>query len=185
MIRTLHHFVYPRKAFDQVEKILTGKSVFLLEFANKRNLKSILRYFLRRQEWNPFSHESIEFVELNFNFHPTSVKEMLRLSGFNIERQICVSYLRAGILKRVLPLGLMRIMEKILQGTASWAAFSPSVFLRAYKKSAKTTLIPSDQFQCPVCGFFPIEDTPPLLTCGNCMRTYPYKNGIYDFRLQE
>ena len=185
MIRALHHFIYPQKAFDQVARILTGQSVFLIEFANKRNLKSVLRYLFRRQDWNPFSRESFEFVELNFNFHPISVKEMLNLSGFDIEKQICVSYLRTGFLKRLLPLELMIVFEKVLQGTSSWAAFSPSVFLRTRKNRGKTALAVSDQFQCPACGFFPIEDTPPQLTCGRCKRTYLYKNGIYDFRLQE
>ena len=43
---------------------------FILEFANKRNMKSILRYALRRQTWSPFAPESVEFAPLNFDFHP-------------------------------------------------------------------------------------------------------------------
>ena len=54
MIRTLHHMVEPRLALEQVRRVLQREAVFILEFANKRNLKSILRYALRRQNWNPF-----------------------------------------------------------------------------------------------------------------------------------
>ena len=53
MIRTLHHMADARKALDQVRKTLTGGATFILEFANKHNLKSILRYWMRRQTWNP------------------------------------------------------------------------------------------------------------------------------------
>jgi ubiquinone/menaquinone biosynthesis C-methylase UbiE/uncharacterized protein YbaR (Trm112 family) len=184
MIRTLHHFSEPDKALAQVKNCLTNGAVFILEFANKRNLKAVLRYLTGRQKWNPFTREAVEFAELNFDFHPKSVKAMLDETGFDIERQISVSYLRAGIFKR-LPKGILLTKERVIQGLFSWTAYSPSIFLRTAVKGEKTPLNESVLFRCPACGHYPLEDTPPLITCDSCGRSYPVKDGIYDFRVKE
>jgi ubiquinone/menaquinone biosynthesis C-methylase UbiE len=55
MIRTLHHMVEPRLALAQVRAGLAPGAVFILEFANKQNLKAVVRYMLRGQSWNPFT----------------------------------------------------------------------------------------------------------------------------------
>jgi hypothetical protein len=55
--------VEPRRALSEVRHALRPDAVFILEFANKRNLKSVLRYLLGRQGWNPFSPEPIESFE--------------------------------------------------------------------------------------------------------------------------
>src|SRR4030095_6571489 len=44
MIRTLHHMADAPKALGQVTNVLHSEGTFILEFANKRNLKAILRY---------------------------------------------------------------------------------------------------------------------------------------------
>lgn len=186
MIRTLHHLSEPHIALEQIQDCLADNAVFILEFANKRNLKSILRYWLGKQDWNPFNPEAVEFVKLNFDFHPASVRHMLNDAGFSLEKQVCVSYLRAGFFKRIMPLRLMLAKEKFLQLTASWAALSPSIFVRS-------SVIPSGKpqqqnedifFRCPACGHFPLADTPPKLICKKCGQTYHVKDGIYDFRLK-
>ena len=183
MIRTLHHLAEPLAALQGVRQCLKPDALFLLEYANKRNLKAILRYLTRRQEWNPFSREAVEFVRLNFDFHPASVNQSLREAGFEIEGQVCVSYLRAGFFKKVLPLRLMIALEKVLQRMASRAAYSPSVFLRTRAAGQSPQPEPGAFFRCPACGHSPLADTPPRLVCSNCGRSYPVTNGIYDFRL--
>lgn len=186
MIRTLHHLSEPHIALEQVRACLADESVFILEFANKRNIKSILRYWTGKQEWNPFSPEAVEFVELNFDFHPKSVRAMLKEVGFQLNKQICVSHLRAGFFKKIMPLWLMLAKERFLQRSFSWAALSPSIFLRSSAAPGKTTL-PADKdtfFRCPACGHYPLADTPPELKCKKCGQTYVFKDGIYDFRLK-
>ena len=185
MIRTLHHLSYPELALTQINECLVSGAAFILEFANKRNIKSILRYCLKRQEWNPFDREPVEFVELNFDFHPIRVKEWLGQTGFSVEKQISVSYLRADFFKRVLPLPIMRALEHLLQFTLSWAAYSPSVFLRSQVTSRNKPASDGAFFRCPACGHYPLPDTPPILICGQCGREYPVKDGIYDFRLDQ
>jgi ubiquinone/menaquinone biosynthesis C-methylase UbiE len=184
MIRTLHHFSEPEKGLAQVMSCLTSGAVFILEFANKRNLKAVMRYLIGRQEWNPFSREAVEFAELNFDFHPKSIKAMLKNAGFDVERQISVSYLRAGIFKR-LPNSILMAKEKVIQGLFSWTAYSPSNFLRASAKCEAAVINDSILFRCPACGHYPLENTPPLITCDACGRNYPLKDGIYDFRVKE
>ncbi|HQA29035.1 MAG TPA: class I SAM-dependent methyltransferase, partial [Brevefilum fermentans] len=51
MIRTLHHMAEPALALSQVYRAMAPGGVFILEFANKHNLKAILRYMLGRQAW--------------------------------------------------------------------------------------------------------------------------------------
>ncbi|MFN8426729.1 MAG: methyltransferase domain-containing protein [Anaerolineales bacterium] len=49
MIRVLHHMADAPKALGQVRNVLGANGVFILEFANKLNLKAILRYWFGKQ----------------------------------------------------------------------------------------------------------------------------------------
>ena len=69
MIRTLHHMAEARQALEQVRSILQEDVIFILEFANKQNIKAIFRYLFGKQSWNPFSPEPIEFAALSYDFH--------------------------------------------------------------------------------------------------------------------
>jgi len=183
MIRTLHHMAEPRRALDQVHAVMQDQATFILEFANKRNLKSILRYTLRRQSWNPFSPEPIEFAALNFDFHPATVRTWLQLSGFSVDRQLTVSHFRIGLLKKVLPVGLMVRLDSLAQLTGNWWQLSPSVFVGTRTVSQAGPAQPGAFFRCPACEHAPLPDTPPAITCPACGRVYPMTEGIYDFRL--
>lgn len=77
MIRTLHHMADPLAALRQVRRTLQPGAIFILEYANKQNLKAILRYSFRRQSWSPFTLGSVEFEKLNFDFHPKAVRSWL------------------------------------------------------------------------------------------------------------
>ena len=184
MIRTLHHMADARKALDQARQVLQNGAAFILEFANKQNLKSILRYALRRQPWNPVTPEPVEFAPLNFDFHPATVRTWLKLSGFAVERQLTVSHFRIGWLKRHLPLKLLVAMDSLAQFTGDAWQLSPSVFVRsrAVGAAAPQAALQGAFFRCPACAA-ELADTPPLLTCSACGKTYPVEDGIYDFRL--
>jgi SAM-dependent methyltransferase len=183
MIRTLHHMAEPRRALDQVRGVLQGGAAFIMEFANKQNIKSVLRYALRRQIWNPFSPEPVEFAALNFDFHPGTVRAWLRLAGFGIDRQLTVSHFRIGLFKRLLPLKLLVAMDSLAQLTGDLWQLSPSVFVLSHALGETQPASQDVCFRCPACGEG-LEDTPPLLVCPACGKTYPVEDGIYDFRLQ-
>lgn len=185
MIRTLHHMVDPRRALSEVRQALGPGAVFILEFANKRNLKSVLRYMLGKQGWNPFSPEPIEFAALNFDFHPATVRAWLQVTGFVVERQLTVSHFRMGLFKRLLPLGLLVRMDALASLTGDVWQLSPSVFVRSKARPVPGLAGAPDEnsfFRCPACGNAPLEDTPPVLVCPACGRRYPVVDGIYDLR---
>lgn len=179
MIRTLHHMADPAAAIAQVHNILHPEGVFILEFANKLNLKAIARYLLRRQDWSPFTLEPVEFVELNFDFHPHAVRSWLAETGFEIERQLTVSHFRIRLLKRWVPLDLLVWLDSLAQLTGDFWQLTPSVFVRSTGGSS-----PVDEgfFRCPHCGHFPLEPEPDRVPCPNCGRVWPVEDGIYDFR---
>jgi len=185
MIRTLHHMAEPLMALQQVRRALQPGAVFILEYANKRNVKSMLRYLLRRQTWSPYAPEQVEFAALNFDFHPKTVDRLLSESGFRSERTLTVSHFRMGALKKLIPLKALVWLDSLLQPTGSWIRVTPSVFTRT-AAVGETPLSPAgDFFQCPACARGTLADTPPELHCSQCSRTYLVKDGIYDFRLDQ
>lgn len=189
MIRVLHHMADPVAALHQVRNVMQPGSCFILEFANKRNLKSILRYILRLQTWNPFSLGSVELTPLNFDFHPRSVRRMLSDLGFWIEKTLTVSHFRVGLLKRTFPPAFLAGLDSIFQWTGTLVQFSPSVFLRA--KVTGASVHPVDQkemeflFKCPECGHSPLDFTGQQIACPECKCTWGISGGIYDFRGEE
>ena len=182
MIRTLHHMADAPAALAQVKRALQPGGTFILEFANKRNLKAMLRYFIRRQDWSPYSADAVEFAALNFDFHPRVVFNWLKNLGFSVEKILTVSHFRMGFLKRRLSPAFLVKLESLIQWTGRYWQFSPSVFLRAKAPGDAASQPVEGFFACPACQT-PLRDTPPLITCPNCGRTYPVANGIYDFRM--
>ncbi len=128
MVRVIHHIADVPQALKEIHRAVAPGGVFVLEFANKRNLKSVARYALRRQNWNPFDRQPVEFVKLNFDFHPRWMLGQVQAAGFHTRRALAVSYLRAGVLKRLIPVKLMVYADALLQLTAPAGLFSPSVF---------------------------------------------------------
>jgi len=182
MIRTLHHMVEPERALQQVRSVLQAGGTFILEYANKQNLKAIFRYILRRQRWSPFTPEAIEFAALNFDFHPKSVRQWLAESGFRLERQLTVSHFRLGALKRYLPLSLLVGLDALLQWTGDWWQLSPSVFARCSAVGDSASAEPGAFFRCPECGGAGLEESPEALICPSCASRWSQQDGIYDFR---
>jgi ubiquinone/menaquinone biosynthesis C-methylase UbiE/uncharacterized protein YbaR (Trm112 family) len=182
MIRTLHHMADPPAALRQVRQVLQPGAAFILEYANKRNLKAILRYILRRQTWNPFSLEPVEFAELNFDFHPRTVRDWLEENNFTIQRQLTVSHFRLGLLKRMLPLKLLVNMDALAQWTGNWWQLTPSVFVGARAQDEPALKATGLVFRCIECGHSPLDESADALHCPSCGRGYAIREGIYDFR---
>lgn len=186
MIRTLHHMADAPKALRQVKNVLGTGGVFILEFANKLNLKAIVRYLLGRQKWSPFSLEPVEFVKLNFDFHPKAVRNWLNDLGFVIEKTLTLSHFRVGLLKSIVPTGILVFLDSLFQWTGAWWQLSPSVFLRARAAQAGSLRTGQDNilsyFKCPHCGHSPLTDKTSYLECPDCQKKWAVKDGIYDFR---
>ena len=182
MIRTLHHMVDGPLALRQVRQALQPEAVFILEFANKQNIKAILRYLAGRQSWSPFNPEPVEFARLNFDFHPGCVRAWLQESGFAIQRQLTVSHFRLGVLKRTLPLNWLVAMDAAAQLTGNWWQLSPSVFVCAQATGNTQVAAPGAFFRCPVCEQVLPAGQNSSLICTACGRVWKIDNGIYILR---
>jgi ubiquinone/menaquinone biosynthesis C-methylase UbiE len=185
MIRVLHHMADAPRALGQVKNILGSGGIFILEFANKLNLKAIFRYLLGRQKWSPFTLEPVEFVKLNFDFHPQAVRNWLKGLGFKIEKTLALSHFRVGLLKRIIPTGILVFFDSISQWTGALWQLSPSVFMRAKIQDGKKQELPNQLvlfFKCPDCGYSPLVEKEGFLECPSCKKKWGVKDGIYDFR---
>ena len=191
MIRTLHHMADAPKALGQVRSALGFEGVFILEFANKRNLKAIFRYLLGRQKWSPFTLEPVEFVKLNFDFHPKAISSWLKDLGFKVEKTLTLSHFRVGFLKRIVPTGILVFLDSLFQWTGALWQLSPSVFVKSRKGDHKgrpgagpspalTNVL--SLFKCPDCGHSPLTEKKAYLECSNCKKKWESKDGIYDFK---
>ncbi len=135
IVRTLHHAADAPAVLRGVAHLLPPGGTLVLEFANKRNLKAILRYLLRRQSWSPFDPRPVEFAPLNFDFHPRWICQQLADAGLRVERVRTVSHFRDPLLKRLLPTRLLVALDRAVQRTGEWWQLTPSVFLRATRLS--------------------------------------------------
>ena len=186
MIRVLHHMADAPKALAQIKNVLGAGGVFILEYANKLNLKAILRYLLGRQKWSPFTLEPVEFVKLNFDFHPTAIRNWLQNFGFTIEKTLTLSHFRVGLLKRIVPTNILVFLDSLFQWTGAWWQLSPSVFVKALRRDRPSVPLDSNNilsyFKCPDCSHSPLVDKINLLECPGCSKQWEVKDGIYDFR---
>jgi len=182
MIRTLHHMSSPLDVLQQIRATLCSDSTFILEYANKRNLKAIARWILRRQNWNPFEHQSIEFAALNFNFHPASIRSWLREAEFEHQQELTVSHFRLGIFKHFVPVQLLVGLDSLLQWTGSLWQFTPSVFVRSKAVGEQAAYSESLLWRCPACGSMDLEPKIDHLLCKGCGRKWSSRDGIYDFK---
>lgn len=183
MIRVIHHMQDAVAALGQVRAALAPGATFVLEFANKRNFKAMLRYLLRRQSWSPYSLEPVEFVELNFDFHPRYIAETLQQVGFNPQRRLAVSHFRLGLLKRWVPTRLLVGLDSLLQPTGQLAAYAPSIFIQTIAKGdSPVAAFDGPLFKCPECNSTQLNDQGEILVCQGCGVNWDKRDGIYDFR---
>ena len=185
MIRVIHHLSEIDPAMAEIQRVMEKGSTFILEFANKRNIKAILRWMTGRQKWNPFTKEQVEFVKFNYDNHPDTIKAALESHGFEIERALSVSNLRIGALKNN-PKNLKWMLktEDKLQDALSGVKLSPSVFLKCRQTGGGSFDPNAPVFKCPACGSVRLNETKDAVTCPDCGKVYPIVDGIYNFRLE-
>jgi len=199
MVRVMHHMADVPGALRQVERVIRPGGSYVLEFASKTHVKSVARWLLRRQAWSPFDREPIEFVELNYDFHPRWMRERLVEAGFVVERTRAVSILRAALLKRLVPARLLAAIDGALQWTGQCCALAPSIFVRARtarkpgwadsagapRSRGALDLDPAALFCCPACEGESLSAEGAYLRCSSCGTRWTIDEGIYDFKSPE
>jgi ubiquinone/menaquinone biosynthesis C-methylase UbiE len=188
MIRVIHHIVDVPRALNNIRAAMKPSGLFVFEFANKRNLKAIARYVLRKQQWSPFDREPIEFVELNFDFHPAWMKQQLREAGFAIRQTRAVSTFRLGVLKRLSGAKRLAAIDGAVQRPFAPLAIAPSMFTLCspHPPTPSPETGEGEQggevFACPTCRVpLPAQPANDELRCANGHR-WSTRDGIYDFK---
>ncbi len=182
MVRTLHHAADAPAVLRNISGILAPGGIFVLEFASKRHLKAIFRYVLGRQSWSPFDPQPVEFVPLNYDFHPAWIRRHLEECGLRVTRIRTVSHFRVGFLKRTVPTGLLVFLDRLLQPTGALWQLTPSVFVRAAAPADRPPAPPGSFFRCTACGSLLLVDEGDRLICTDCGTVFPFQDGLYDFR---
>ena len=183
MVRVIHHIVDVPLALRQARRVLAGRGSFLFEFANKRNLKAIVRYLLRRQPWSPFDRAPIEFVTLNFNFHPAWMAERWTEAGLRPDAVRSLSHFRLAPLKRAIRPASLARADGFFQPTGAWLRYTPSLLARLRQAQAPADApAASGPFRCLACGGTALMPSDAALHCPACGKDWPAAGGLYDFK---
>ena len=130
-VRVVHNLADPGQVFREFARVLAPGGTLVLEFANKRHLKSILRWAARRQAWSPFSREPHEYLPLHFDRSPREIRDLLAAAGLHVTRTRTASLFRLPFLRRRVGPGALAAIERPLQAPLGLLAVGPSVYLRA------------------------------------------------------
>lgn len=185
MIRVMHHMPNPPHVLSQIRATLTPQATFILEFANKLNLKSIGRYVAGGQAWNPFDPAPVEFVRLNYDFQPAQMRTWLEESGFTPQRTLAVSWFRLGWLKQNVPLAALKALDGALQPLGAILPLSPSIFVKnriAGLDSPQKVRPPETLFVNPTQRDSVLVRDGDTMRCPATGQQWAIHDGIYDFK---
>ena len=208
MVRVMHHLADVPQALGQLQRVLHGKSVAVLEYANKRNLKAMARWLLGRQKWSPFAADPVEFVKLNYDFHPDWMTERMEQAGLEIGRQFGVSHFRLPVLKERIAAERLVGIEQTFFGLSGRFPLAPSVFAQvkaasngtsqseslaqpeSLAQSSRLAQSPSTEavdvpalLRCPHCSTPQMRwDGKNVVVCGSCNRRYAHQGKIWDMK---
>ncbi|MBM3699910.1 MAG: class I SAM-dependent methyltransferase [Actinobacteria bacterium] len=196
-VRVVHHLENPGKFFSEVSRILRPGGPFIVEFANKRNLKNILKFVFGRLKTSPFNKKPLQIGETILDYHPAYIISLLRKSGFKIIKKISASNFRISFLKKYLGLKTLLFFEKLYQHIFSFIDTGPSIFLKAFlnKSIEKAGVSPYkdtdsvlaadklDFLICPSCDSDNLEIVKTaFISCTKCKKKYSIDDGIYVFK---
>lgn len=190
MVRVMHHLADVPAALQQLRRVLHRHSVGVIEYANKRNLKAILRWAVGRQRWSPWTPEPVELVELNYNFHPAWMDEQFRAAGLRVEERLAVSHFRLGALKARFSAQVLARMDSRLFKAGGAFPVAPSVFLkicapdnpvRASSTSGGSKL--ERLFRCPFCQAEAFKrNAEHRMECTVCHGVFERRGLVWDFK---
>ena len=188
MVRVMHHLADVPAALARLQPLLHQRSTAVLEYANKRNLKAVLRWLTRRQPWSPFDPAPLEFVAMNFDFHPGWMAAKLNNAGLRVDERFGASHFRLRALKRRLPAHMLARLDSHLFRIGGKFPLAPSIFVRATTPDAaerpQCEASPAQLFRCPACAAHPLAAMGPTqLQCPACARQYGQTDRIWDFKL--
>jgi ubiquinone/menaquinone biosynthesis C-methylase UbiE len=181
MVRVLHHIADVPLAFAQIARTACAGGTFVLEFANKRHLKNILRYLVRRGV-NPFDPQPYQFATLHYDFHPAWVAQQLWQAGFCPQEHLSVSLFRSPFFKRLFAANTLSHLDGALQRITAPLTLGPSIFVRSSVTKPSGPGAAGALFRCPTCGHEDLQRDADGLRCATCNSLWPIINGVHVFR---
>lgn len=182
-IRVLHHVANIPAAFAEIARTVRPGGVYLTDFANKRHLKALVKYHLGRAGgMNPYSTEPYEFVQLNFDYHPSYISSHLDNVDLQIRAQRAVSTFRIGGLKRVVPTSLLVSMDSSLQQVSAPLKIAPSIFFRTESVKPGRPHLNESLWRCVKCHAEQISADGATMQCDACGTHYLCKEGIWELK---
>jgi ubiquinone/menaquinone biosynthesis C-methylase UbiE len=181
MVRVAHHLTDVPAALSEIQRALRPEGAAILEHASKYHLKSIVRWLLRRQAWSPFDLQPVEFVPLNYDFHPRWMRQQLSAHGLRVEKTRTVSHFRISLFKKLVPASWLAALDSLAQPSGQWWQLTPSVFVRAQSQKPAAEP-PPGFFCCPVCRSIDLSPQGIALVCAGCGCHWRTDGGIYDFK---
>ena len=184
MVRVLHHIEDPPACLAEVHRVMRSRGSYVLEYANKRNVKEVARFLLGRSKRDTHSRDPSMLDDLYFNYHPAYVKARLRETGFRVRAERSVSLFRTPILKRHIGARPLVALDARLQGPLGRFQVSPSIFVSCEVEKAPSPALTVDEppWRCPQCHATELMKMPELLVCPRCRAEWSVADGIYDFK---
>ena len=190
MVRVMHHLADVPAALTQLGRVTHSGSTLVIEYANKRNLKSLMRWAARKQDWSPMEREPLEFVELNFDFHPSWMEDRFADAGLKIQKRFGVSHFRLGALKQRISPAKLAQADSLLFGVGGHIAVAPSIFVQAQcignAQRADVSTSPesvADLFRCPECAWNGLKQSDvDQVQCPQCGARYAKVQHVWDFK---
>ncbi len=136
-VRLFHYVVNSRQAIKEVARVLAPGGYFIIEIPNKIHMKARIKGFFSKN--NVTSHESISQSVHDpgvpfLNHHPVAIRNILSAESFEVVDVLSVSNFRNPFLKKVVPIGVLLFLERILQRPLAALWFGPSIYFLARKK---------------------------------------------------
>lgn len=194
-VRLVHHLNNPDKFISEANRILKKNGIFILEFANKRNIKNIAKFVFGKLKESPFSANPYRIGETIHDNHPKVIAGYLKSNFFAVKKATSVSNLRIGFLKRKLKIQCLLLLENIGQICFSLFKLGPSIFIKSYsrkndnKGKVDVSFAQTEKFEdlllCPKCknARSVMKVLGDSVTCASCGAEFKITDGIYDLRM--
>ena len=152
--------------------------------------RNLLRWGMRKQDWSPFEQQPVEFVELNYDFHPDWMEAQMRVAGFLVRKRYGVSHFRLPQIKERVGAEQLAQADARLFELGGTYPVSPSVFVQAGAPGAASrpalSSAPADVqqlFRCPECGREGLDRIDEdRVRCGGCGAEYRRQDGVWDLK---
>lgn len=142
-VRLLLHVPQPPTVFAEIERVLRPGGSVIVEIANRGHLLAALRYLARRQRWSPRGTAPVEYLPGHYAHQPSRIRRQLREAGLEPDATRAVSIFRSNWLKRHVPASVLASIEAPLQRPFGPLDLSPSVYVRAQKRVARSAAAPA------------------------------------------